>query len=171
MSNIRKDILLKEAEIRKWISEEEPLAEIARRLNCKIDTLYHYLQMWNIEYHGQQSKKGRNTGLFYYPATEYLGTGKFITSDHLKKKLLRDGIKEHKCECCGQTTWLNKPIPLELHHIDGDHSNNVLENLQLLCPNCHAMQDNNSGKNVLKHRKKHAQLAELADAPDLESGS
>jgi len=48
---------------------------------------------------------------------------------------------------CKQITWLEKDIPLELHHIDGDHSNNELSNLTLLCPNCHALTDNYRGKN------------------------
>jgi hypothetical protein len=44
--------------------------------------------------------------------------------------------------------WNDKPIPLELHHKDGDHFNNELSNLQILCPNCHAQQSNNSGSAV-----------------------
>ncbi len=43
--------------------------------------------------------------------------------------------------------WLNKPIPLELHHKDGDNTNNELDNLELLCPNCHALTDNYRGRN------------------------
>ena len=43
-----------------------------------------------------------------------------------------------KCESCGATEWLGKPITLEVHHIDGDKCNNLNENLQLLCPNCHS---------------------------------
>ena len=47
-------------------------------------------------------------------------------------------LRGEKCECCGLTKWLEKPINLEVHHLDGDRSNNSLENLQLLCPNCHS---------------------------------
>jgi predicted HNH restriction endonuclease len=49
---------------------------------------------------------------------------------------------------------LGNPIPLELHHIDGDKTNNTLENFQLLCPNCHALTDSYRGKNVKKKRNK-----------------
>ena len=56
-------------------------------------------------------------------------------------------LRGHKCENCGQTEWLGKPIPLCCHHIDGDNLNNEIENLQLLCPNCHALTDNFCGKN------------------------
>lgn len=49
---------------------------------------------------------------------------------------------------CGNTEWLDKHIPLELHHINGNHKDNRLSNLQLLCPNCHALTDNYRGKNI-----------------------
>ena len=47
-------------------------------------------------------------------------------------------LRGQKCECCGITEWLGNPIKLEVHHLDGDRLNNELENLELLCPNCHA---------------------------------
>lgn len=47
-------------------------------------------------------------------------------------------LRGNKCECCGTETWLNKPITLEVHHIDNNKSNNLDDNLQLLCPNCHS---------------------------------
>lgn len=72
----------------------------------------------------------------------------------LKERLIRAGYKEYKCESCGLTEWLGQPIPLHLHHKDGDHSNNLLENLELLCPNCHALTDNYGGKNVNHSPKK-----------------
>ena len=57
-------------------------------------------------------------------------------------------IRGHRCEQCGNTEWLNQPIPLEVHHIDGDNQNNSLDNLQLLCPNCHALTENYRGRNI-----------------------
>ena len=73
---------------------------------------------------------------------------KFQSNGHIKKKILDLGLKEHKCECCGLTEWNNKPIPLELHHVNGNRCDNRLENLQLLCPNCHTQTDNFCGKNI-----------------------
>ena len=58
----------------------------------------------------------------------------------------------HSCESCGLSEWLNKPITLELEHIDGDNQNNVKENLKLLCPNCHSFTDTWKGRNISKKK-------------------
>ena len=57
-------------------------------------------------------------------------------------------LRGRKCENCGLIEWQGKPINLEIHHIDGNHNNNELENIQLLCPNCHSYTDNYRGKNT-----------------------
>ncbi len=58
----------------------------------------------------------------------------------VKKHIILD--RGHSCEDCGNSTWKDKPIPLEIHHVDGNKTNNNLENLQLLCCNCHALTPN-----------------------------
>jgi len=57
-------------------------------------------------------------------------------------------VRGHRCERCNKEEWLNQPIPLEVHHEDGDSLNNEMENLKLLCPNCHALTKNYRGKNI-----------------------
>ena len=64
------------------------------------------------------------------------------------------GLRGRKCECCGNVEWLGKPINLEIHHIDGNHYNNELSNLQLLCPNCHSYTENYCGKGTNTGKKK-----------------
>lgn len=61
------------------------------------------------------------------------------------------------CEICKNSTWMNKPIPIELDHIDGNSSNNFVENLRLLCCNCHAQTETYKGKNVGQGRAKRRQ--------------
>lgn len=83
---------------------------------------------------------------------EYLSNKVPITSYKLKLKLLQSGTMQHKCSRCLRTEWFSIPIPLELHHVDGDGRNNGLDNLVLLCPNCHAMTDNYRSKNCERHQ-------------------
>lgn len=66
----------------------------------------------------------------------------------LKKRLINEGLKEYKCERCKNTEWEGEPIPLQIHHINGVHNDNRIENIQLLCPNCHSLTDTYAGKNA-----------------------
>lgn len=61
-----------------------------------------------------------------------------FSSHTVKLKLIACGEKQWICERCHRTTWNDQPIPIELHHIDGNKRNNLIENLQILCNNCHA---------------------------------
>ena len=72
---------------------------------------------------------------------DYLNNKFSIGSHALKLRLLAEGYFEHKCYSCGLSEWMGKPIPIELEHIDGQHDNNELSNLTILCPNCHAQTD------------------------------
>lgn len=68
----------------------------------------------------------------------------YTNTTMIKKRLIEErGVQ---CESCTLTHWLQKPITLELHHIDGDRNNNSKENLQLLCPNCHSTTPNWRGR-------------------------
>lgn len=142
-------ILSNKSAIEDWISLNKSKAWIARQLHCKIDTLNRYLKEMNISYSGNQSGKGVKTYVpsRYMPFQEYISKSKNVHSDHIRKKLLRDGLKKHECERCHNTHWNGLLIPLEVHHKDGDKSNNDLSNLMMLCPNCHAQTDFYRGRN------------------------
>ncbi len=149
---MRNDILERKEDILKWIEEHQSKAFICRELHCKPDTLNSYLSKMGIEYSGNQGGKGIRVDPKYKTAEEYV-KGTCVKSYILRQKLIRDGIKENKCEICGITTWQGVKIPLELHHIDGNHFNNDFNNLQILCPNCHSIQNGNSGANVGRYTK------------------
>lgn len=103
-------------------------------------------------------KAGEHPGIRAKSIEEILVENSGWTSHNIRNKLLDLGIKEHKCEICGNTEWLGFPIPLELHHINGVHTDNRLENLQILCPNCHAQTDNYSGKKVLSAQNESSEV-------------
>ena len=65
----------------------------------------------------------------------------------LKKYAIENNLLFNKCYKCGLTMWNDKPLKLQLHHINGDNRDNRIENLQLLCPNCHSQTDNFCKKN------------------------
>lgn len=73
------------------------------------------------------------------------------SSKDLLKRLFKEKIKEQKCECCGISEWQNKPITLQLHHINGNHYDNRLSNLKVLCLNCHSQTDSWGSKKEKKY--------------------
>jgi 5-methylcytosine-specific restriction endonuclease McrA len=84
------------------------------------------------------------------PVATYLVEGRRVNRDHLKRRLIAAGLKHPRCELCGIDSWRGKPLSMALHHVNGDGLDNRLENLMLLCPNCHSQTDNFSGRNRRK---------------------
>ena len=70
--------------------------------------------------------------------SEYLENKVPMQSDKLKVRLINEGYLEPKCAICERNFWIGESIPLQLDHINGNNDDNSLENLRLLCPNCHA---------------------------------
>lgn len=86
------------------------------------------------------------------PLSYYLSNEHPISSSDLKQKIFAEGFRERKCCRCGITEWQGQPAPLELHHIDGNSDNNLPENLEILCSNCHAQTTNHRRKKNSGHR-------------------
>ena len=99
---------------------------------------------------GMGWRKGKKIPGEKIPLSKILVNGSTYRTSLIRPRLIKEGLKEHKCEICGNTTWQGKEIPLELHHINGINTDNRIENLQLLCPNCHALTNTFRGKNIKK---------------------
>ena len=103
------------------------------------------------------------------PLDDILKENSFYNSYKLKKRLLESGLKEYICESCKNTEWLGKPINLELHHINGDHNDNRLENLQLLCPNCHSYTETYRSKNKIRYKENEKENIIFLNEEELEN--
>lgn len=111
-----------------------------------IDVSHFRGQGWARGTRGQTRNGGRRL-------EEVLVRDSPATSTHdLRQRLLKCGLKTHRCEGCLGTEWLGGPIPLQLDHINGDRRDNRLENLRLLCPNCHALTTTWCGRNMARYR-------------------
>lgn len=106
-------------------------AVVAQIRKLELDTS-HFL--------GQQWARGmRRPSTRARPLSELLVQGSTVTSGALRKKLISAGLRPAHCEVCGLEEWRGEVVPLHLDHINGDHTDNRLENLRILCPNCHAL--------------------------------
>jgi hypothetical protein len=100
------------------------------------------------------------------PIEELLVVGRRQTGrGHLKRRLINAGLKDELCESCGISEWNGKPLSLELHHVNGDGHDNRLENLELLCANCHSQTETWGGRNG--HRRRRGQATLGAGGTDL----
>ena len=90
------------------------------------------------------------------PLSTYLIKGSSVSKQNLKRRLLKEKIIPYKCSICGNDgTWNNKKLSLQLDHINGDNTDNRVENLRFICPNCHSQTNTYAGKNIVhKHNQK-----------------
>lgn len=130
-------------------NESKSATEAAAKLGIKYDTYKKYAIKYgcfvtNMSGKGTTKNNINNT----IPLSDILdGKHPQYQSNKLRIRLIKENILLPVCNCCKNTTWLDKPIPLELNHIDGVSSNHVLDNLELLCPNCHAFTSTYRGRN------------------------
>lgn len=87
---------------------------------------------------GQASNKGKKFPA-KYPIEKYLIKDIDVNSHSLKKRLITEKLKPNHCEICLLSEWHGQELPLHLDHMNMDHRDNRLSNLQILCPNCHAV--------------------------------
>lgn len=148
------------------VKESSAWAEVCRKIGLAPMTgsqahLARRAKQFGIDcshFKGRAWNKGRTFPKLRRSLSDYLKKDSHIKSHLLKTKLIEAGLKKKVCEICNSTEWLGEPIDLELDHKNSDHWDNRLENLQIICPNCHAR--------VTRHRR--AVVEQLADSVHLE---
>lgn len=149
----------KKENVEQIIKDSTNKSTVLRKMNLKIytgnyDTLNRYIKKYNIDI----SHFNRNIFNDSKPFVRILlkdiliENSTYTNNPKLKEKLYKEGLKEKKCELCGQDEeWEGKHMSLILDHINGKHDDNRIENLQIVCPNCNATLNTHCGKNT-KHR-------------------
>ena len=116
--------------------------QIKKRIKIlEIDSSHFTGSRWNVGVRRKQTRYG-------LPIEDLLVIDSDFQSYKLKNKLFAKALKKQACELCG---WCEKSpdgrIPVELDHVNGNHTDNRIENLRILCPNCHSLQSTHRGRN------------------------
>jgi HNH endonuclease len=122
--------------------------QAAASLGIQYNTYRKYAKkagVWNTNQSGKGIKKSKPVQI----KTEDILEGKYPHYQRrgIKRRLFKENIKEERCEMCGLKEWRGVKIGLELDHINGNTYDHKIENLRILCPNCHATTDTYRGKN------------------------
>jgi hypothetical protein len=154
-----------DAAMREAVAKAKSVAGVLRILGLRVAganyaTVYRAvaeLELSTSHWTGKGHRKGTRTPMVpARPLAAILVKGSYYNSSELRLRLIRQGVFSPRCVECLLTEWRGIPIPLELDHRDGDRTNNQLENLRLLCPNCHALTETYRGRN--KARKSRQRL-------------
>ena len=135
--------------LQKIVKESLSKREILRKLNIvgaggNYKTLDKYLKLYEIDtthFTGSAWNQGENFKPFCTKIELediLIENSTYSNSSNLKKRLYKEGLKTPKCEHCGIEKWLEKELSLELDHINGINTDNRINNLRILCPNCHS---------------------------------
>lgn len=145
MKNINKDNFIRVCE------ESDSMSQASTKLGLHFNTFKKYAIKFDC-YKTNQSGKGiTKKGVPKFGLNDILnGNHPQFQTYKLKNRMLREGLIENVCSVCGITEWFGKSMNMELDHIDGDRSNHKMENLRMLCPNCHSQTDTYRSKNIKK---------------------
>jgi hypothetical protein len=156
------------------------IAEICRRLGIRpvggnYKTIKKYINLYDIDI-SHFTGQGWNKGLRYRPfnkitdISDILIENSTYTNTHrLKIRLIKEGLKDSICELCGIDSWCDKPISLHLDHINGNNMDNRIDNLRILCPNCHSQTSTYCGNNLNKSSRSEYRNEKYLNKNNLES--
>lgn len=149
-----------EAELRSAIAGSSTWAETLRRIDyCPSGgnhaTVRKYARLWAIPTDHFDSDRRQNAALRRKPRplSEVLVRRSTYGRGHLKRRLYAEGLKQRRCELCGQgEEWRGGRLSLILDHINGVRDDHRLENLRIVCPNCAATLPTHCGRGFRKPR-------------------
>jgi 5-methylcytosine-specific restriction endonuclease McrA len=122
--------------------EELTMAKAAAKLNLHFNTFKKYALKFEC-YSPNQSGKGIKKNI----KKRILNLEEYSSRASIRKIIIKENLIEYKCSECNIQTWNNKSLSLHLDHINGMNSDNRLENLRFLCPNCHSQTETYTGRN------------------------
>lgn len=131
-------------EIQSAISNSKSMAEASKLLNISFTNFKNYAVKYGL-YQPNQGGKGVHKQCRAMANLDDIFNNKIpFNTRRLKFRLFKEGLKEDRCELCGWSGKFEGALysTCELHHKDGNKNNNALNNLQILCPNCHSLTPN-----------------------------
>lgn len=156
---------------KKWCCSESQNScpELRKKNSSAILKLYSDGVLNAKENYHKQSDESKlkqvwNRGKTLFKVEDVFKKNSHYTTALLKKYIKIFSLLKQRCDICGIETWNNKEIVFECHHIDGDKTNNILENLQLLCPNCHSQTNTFRGRNINGKRENFISDEKLLEA-------
>ena len=145
-----------EKELKDAVKNSKSLRQVLKKLNLReaggnYDQVKKYIKEYDLDsghFTGKAWNRGmRGIGRPRLSLDAILVKGSAFQSFKLKSRLFKDGLKPQYCEQCN---WAERTydgyLPLELDHINGNRHDNRLNNLRVLCPNCHSLTDNHRGR-------------------------
>jgi len=145
------------------VKNNHSLAGVLRELGMRVgggnyNTIKSAIREFGLDTSHWDAKKasGVSTGGRTIPMKDILvRNSSYNSTNTLRNRLVKEGYFKEECNRCGLSKWLGNKIPLELNHINGDRNDNRLCNLEIICPNCHALTENYRGRNkrIAKERR------------------